>query len=312
LIGEGGEKFLAEYPKNEPALGEKLVGVLRTLAKHPDEFKERLDVILAGQHLLGEEVYHEAAILWDKCYKAIQEVGRRQQADAAISTEKRHAFLVGACREMAMAADRAMTLETMDAEYPWNEKRDFLIKIGQRVLGGTPLFIPGAWETEILLQRVDTQFQHHRFPPDPLKKEAVEKKKKDDKKEGGRTLVGPQTKSLAKTSKWLTFGIVVSLLGIVAMVVAGVYWLFWGPSSSTPSTKKGSRDGLRKKRSTTFDWRKDRSSEVAAKSLSRGGRRAGEGGPAEAAAQFPPARPLTAAVLADVPALVHERIIPMS
>jgi len=309
LIREGGEKFLADYPKNEPALGEKLVGILRTLAKHPDQFKVRLDLLLAGQHLLGEEVYQEATALWDKCYKSIQEVGHRQQPDAAVSTEKRHAFLLTACREMAMAADRAMTIETMDAEYTWEQKRDFLVKIGQRVLGGTPLFIPGAWETEILMQRVDTQFQHHRFPTDPLKKEAIEKKKKDEKKEGGKKLTGPEAKSLAKTSNWLVLGIVACLLMISVGVVYGLYWVFYAPGSSGPRTKRGPRDRAKRSRSTTFEWRKDRSGSLAATPLSRRGRGAGGEGTMRPDAGALAARPLTTAVLADIPGLVYERIV---
>jgi hypothetical protein len=314
LIREGGPQFLANYPKNEPALGEKLANLLRTLAHHPDDFKERLDLILAGQHLLGEEVYHAAAVSWDKCYKAIQDVGRYQRPDAGASTEKRHALLVNACREMAMAADRAMTLETMDNEYTASQKRDFLLKIGQRVLGGTPLFLPGAWESEILMQRVDSQFQTHRFSTDPLKKEAAEKKKKEEKKEAKKAAAAAaataEGKPLVTASKGLLVTTVVMLVVISVAVVGGLYYILSAPSKPR-APKKGPRD--RVKRKTAFDWHQRRP-DTAATPLARVGRgattvplaRVGRGAGGEGG--FAPG-PLTAAVVADVPALVHERVV---
>jgi hypothetical protein len=320
LVREGGSQFLANYPKNEPALGEKMANLLRTLVHHPDDFKERLDLILAGQHLLGEEVYQAAAVSWDKCYKAIQDVGKYQRPDAGASTEKRHAFLVNACREMAMAADRAMTLETMDAEYTGSQKRDFLLKIGQRVLGGTPLFIPGAWETEILMQRVDSQFQNHRFPPDPLKKEAAEKKKKEEKKEAKKAAAAAaatsEGKPLVTASKGLLVTTVVLLVLISAGVVYGLYYVLSAPASPR-APKKGPRDRTRdrKKTSATFDTPEMRPDRLTATSLARFGR--GVGGEQTVRHDFNVAgtmqscstRPLTAAVVADIPARVREWVV---
>lgn len=304
LVREGGAQFLANYPKNEPALGEKMADFLRTLVHHSDDFKERLNLILAGQHLLGEEVYHTAAASWDKCYKSILEVGRLQRPDASMSTEKRHALLVAACREMAMAADRAMTLETTDAEYTGSQKRDFLLKIGQRALGGTPLLIPGAWETEILMQRLDSQFQNHRFSPDPLKKEAAEKKKKEEKKEAKKAAAAAATaegKPLVKTSKGLLIATVVMLVLISVGVAGGLYWILTAPAG--PKKKPAGPRDRRPKRetSTTLDWRARRSGDPASTPLSRFESWAGGEGTVGPG-------PLTA-VVADIPVLVHERVV---
>ncbi len=305
LVREGGPQFLANYPKNEPALGEKMANLLRTLATHPTDFKERLDLILAGQHLLGEEVYHAAAASWDKCYKSIFDVGRLQRPDAGTSTEKRHALLVAACREMAMAADRAMTLETMDAEYTGSQKRAFLIKIGHRVLGGPPMVIPGAWETEILMQRVDSQLHNHRFSTDPLKKEAAEKKKKEEKKEAKKAAAAAvaEGKPLVKTSKGLLIATVVLLAVISVGVVYGLYYILTAPASPR-APKKGPRDRVRdrKKSSAAFDGREYRPGSLATTPLARFGRGAGGEGSIAAGS-------LTAAVVADIPALVHERVV---
>jgi len=305
LIRAGGAQFLANYPKNEPALGEKLVDVLRTLAKHPDDFKERLDVLLAGQHLLGEDVYHAATALWDKVYKSILEVGRLQRPDAGLSTEKRHALLVAACREMAMDADRAMTIETMDAEYPWNEKRDFLVKIGQRVLGGTPLFLPGNWESEMLLQRVDGQFQFHRFSTDPLKKEAAEKKKKEvEKKEKieAKKAAAAESKPLVQTSKGLLVATIIMIVIISAAAIVGVYYFLTSTGSGTPK-KRGPRDRARPKPSVQLDRREGGTGAAAAALLARSARGAEE--EAMTASAVAAARPLTAAVATRVSELAR-------
>ncbi len=257
LIHEGGPQFLASYPKDEPALGEKMVDILRTLVHHPDDFKERLDLILAGQHLLGEDVYHAAAAAWDKCYKSIQDVGRLQRPDAGMNTEKRHALLVAACRDMAMAADRAMTLETMDGEYTASQKRDFLLKIGQRALGGTPLLLPGAWETEILMQRIESQFQNHRFSMDPLKKEAAEKKKKEEKKEAKKAAAvaaaAAEGKPLVQTSRGLLIGTIVMIVIISAAVIVGLYYIITSEQPTRRQPKRGARDRVRQK--TSFNQR---------------------------------------------------------
>jgi len=303
LISEGGPQFLANYPKDEPGLGEKMVDLLRTLVHHPDDFKQRLDLILAGQHLLGEDVYHAAAAAWDKCYKAIQEVGRLQRPDSSLSTEKRHTLLVTACREMAMAADRAMTLETMDAEYTASQKRDFLLKIGQRALGGTPLLLPGAWETEILMQRIDSQFQHHRFSTDPLKKEAAEKKKKEEQKEAKKAAAAAaaatEGKPLVQTSRGLMIFTIVMIVVISAAILFGLYYIISGDRPKR-APKKGARDRVRQK--TSFDFKRGPQAVPP-------GALAGSLDPADARAWWLAPTPWTDAVVADVRQLVLERML---
>lgn len=294
LVRTGGAQFLATYPKNEPALGEKLVALLKTLPKHADDFKERLDLILAGEHLLGDETYRQAAASWDKCYKEMRDVGRLQQPDPTVAPDKRQPLLVAACREMAMAADRAMTLDTMDGDYPWSQKRDFLLRIGQRVLGGTPLFLPGSWESEELLRRVDIQFQQHRFPTDPLKKDA------DKKKEPAKKVVVPEEKTLSDSSRSTMIATVGLLLLISAAVLFAVYWLLFRPSGSGARPKRDPRGRLKKKTPAAWDWK-----------------RPGPGGPADgpralaldAESAPAPARGLIADVLADIPFLVHEAVV---
>ena len=291
LVRTGGTEFLAGYPRNEPALGEKLLGMLRTLARHPDEFQTRLEFLLAGEHLLSDEAFREAVASWDKCAKKIVEVGRLQSADAGLPTEKRQPLLIAACRELAMAADRAMNAETMDSDYPWTQKRDFLLKIGQRVLGGTPLFVPGSWEAENLAKRVDSQFEHHRFPTDPLKKEASEKKK-----EAAKRAAAPPEKKLVTTSHWLAIGVFAALAAISVLAVWGVYLIFNHKASDTkPKKKSDPRGGRVRERinSTTYrDVQGNPYSRPAAVCLGDDGRPRG----------------LSAAVVDHIPALVQEAV----
>ena len=83
----------------------------------------------------------------------------------------------------------------LDAEYTWTQKRDMLLRISQEVLGGLPLFLPGPWEHEELLQA-----DRHPVPAAPLAHGAAAKEKEGPaKKEGPKRLVGPAEKSLATT-----------------------------------------------------------------------------------------------------------------
>lgn len=235
LLRTCGPEFLRTYPEREPAMGQKLALLLRTLPRHPEHFKDRLELILAGQHLLPEEQYHRAAAAWDTCRRQIQEVARLQKPDPSVSEQMRMTLLVAACRELAMAADQAMSVDTVDVEYTWTQKRDMLLRISQEVLGGVPLLLPGPWEHDVLLQRIGLQFQQHRWPMEPLKKEGP------PKKEGPKRLVGPEAKSLATTSVWMTLAIVVVVIVLGVAAVWGVWKLFstgGGPPKERPTRAK--------------------------------------------------------------------------
>ena len=221
------------------------------------------------------------------------EVGRLQTSAANLPTEKRQMLLITACRDMAMAADRAMRMDAMDAEYPWNQKREFLLKIGQGVLGGTPLFLPGSWESSQLLQRVDAQLQNHRFPTDPLKKDVPEKKKEAAKRHA------PPAKQLAPTSHWLAIGIFALLAAISVGVTWGAYW-WYTTEEATEAPKKGPRDSIRKRK------HRETSQTVAPTNLLI----CGQAINTEETADLPCIhRSLTAAVTGSIPQLVHEAVL---
>ena len=54
MLREIGQQFLEDYPGDEPGMPRRLAALARSLAEHPREFRERLDLVLAGQHLIDE------------------------------------------------------------------------------------------------------------------------------------------------------------------------------------------------------------------------------------------------------------------
>ena len=247
LLRTSGPEFLRTYPKREPVMGEKLALLLRTLPRHPEQFKDRLELVLAGQHLFSEDQYVRAATAWDACHRKIQEVARLQKPDSSVSEQMRMALLLAACRELAMAADQAMSVDAVDVEYTWTQKRDMLLRISQEVLSGLPLLLPGPWEHDVLLQRIGFQFQQHRWPMEPLKKEGPAKK------EGPRRLVGPEEKSLATTSIWTILGIVVLLLALTVLIVYGAMKLFSTGGGTTKVPKRPTRGGVDRQKNPAPD-----------------------------------------------------------
>jgi hypothetical protein len=217
LLRGAGHDFLRSYPENEKAMGEKLAEMLGSLPTHPLDLRERLEFILVGQHMLPDDQRHAAAAAWSTCLQLIPKVAQLQKVDANTKLESRLTLLNSSCRDMAKAADVAMSLDMIDETMDWSQKRDALLKIAQNVLGGTPLLAKGAWEGEALLERIAVQLQHHRWPQEPLKKELAAKK------EGPRRLVGPEAKS--PSSNWLL--VIGSLIGIVAVSALVVWFVLW-------------------------------------------------------------------------------------
>ena len=236
-----GPETLRSYPKNEPALGEKLAELLHTLPRHPLEFKQRLDLILAGQHLLPDQQHREAAAAWETCYHLIRKASSLQKPESGTNPQMRVPLLVNACRDLAKAADQAMSLEVVEQHMTWNQKRDALLRIAQEVLGGIPLLLKGPWEHDAILERIGTQFHHHRWPTEPLKREAPAKK------EPARKLAGPESRSMASTGRGLMIGTVAGIAVLSALVVWFVYWMFFGGMGEDKTREKTRRERKRER-----------------------------------------------------------------
>ncbi len=241
LKGQGSD-FLRSYPKEETGLGERLAELLASLPRHPQEFRPMLDLILAGKRLLPDDQHREAAEAWDACRELIPKISKLQDAETGVNASMRIATLVNHCRDLAKAADQAMLLESVDQHMTWTQKRQALLRIAQEMLGGVPLLLKGPWEHEAILDRISTQFHHHRWPTEPLKKDAA------PKKEAPKKLVGPEKPSMATVSWPLALGVVLAILLVTAAIVFAVYWMFLGKSSSTTKERPKTREREKSRR----------------------------------------------------------------
>ncbi len=248
LFRQHGTGFVEEYPGDEPGMGRRLAALLKALPYHPEEFKERLEWILAGQHLLEEDRDQRVATAWANCRKAINALGRLQEPDKSTSEQTRTNLLVTTAREMAIAADEAMGSTAFEGENPHLRKLECLRKIANELLG-KPLLPPGPVEHEFLWTKIAQQLETHQWPVEGgLTKEAMKAEasgKKDAKKEpgkkegkeGAKKLTGPEARSLASTSGALTY-LMVALVALLTVAIVAACFYFFFASGTGKATKK--------------------------------------------------------------------------
>lgn len=253
ILRQRGAAFLEEYPGNEPAMGRKLAGLLRGLYQLPEEFKERLDWVLAGQHLLEDEKQQRLVTAWANCRKGIAALGRLQEGEAPAGEQSRINLMVSTAREFALAADEALAPCPFEGENAHLRKLECLRKIAEEILG-KPLMPPGPVEHEYLWNRIAQQLQTHQWPAEGgITKEAMkaevaarkEGKKEPGKREGKEAPPRPEVRPLVSESKTLTY-LMVGLVGLltVAIVGAALWWLWPSPQ---PKKRRGKRPGERPK-----------------------------------------------------------------
>lgn len=253
ILRQRGVAFLEEYPGNEPAMGRKLAGLLGSLYQFPEEFKERLDWVLAGQHLLEDERQQRLATAWANCRKGIAALGRLQEGEAPAGEQSRINLMVSTARELALAADEALGPCPFEGEDASLRKLECLRKIAEQLLG-KPLMPPGPVEHEYLWNRIAQQLQTHQWPAEGgITKEAMKAEvaaRKEGKKEAGKRQAKeapprPEVRPLVSESKTLTY-LMVGLVGLltVAIVGAALWWLWPSPQ---PKKRRGKRPGERPK-----------------------------------------------------------------
>jgi hypothetical protein len=244
LLRQGGDEFLRSYPTDEPVMGEKLAEQLYALPKTPVQFRERLNRILAGQHLLPDEQHQTAATAWSTCCQLIPKISNLQKTEASSNPQARIALLEGACRDLAKAADQAMLLEPLNDTMTWEQKHEALLRIALEVLGGVPLLPKGPWEHDALLERIGVQLSKHRWPVDSIKKDTTVKKDAANK---SHRLATVETPSIGESNRSLVFAII----GIVIIVTALLAWLLWWmiAPATRPQRKLRKRSTPRKRES---------------------------------------------------------------
>jgi len=154
-----GADFLQQYPHDEPALGEKLHALLRMLPDRSDEFSEGLDVLLAGEHLLPSDEDVRAAAAWQKCRRAILEIGKLQARKTGVFGRRPLGPLETACRQMAEALASAWPAEVFPDDQQGTKKRDFLRRIGPSLLGGEELLPAAVPPYNALWQKIGGYFE---------------------------------------------------------------------------------------------------------------------------------------------------------
>lgn len=169
LFRARGAAFFREYPEDEPALGAKLHEMVGALTKHPRQFSERLDVVLAGRHLLPDKD-QDVVTAWSDCRRAILEVGRLQDQRSGVLRQRPVEELETPVRRMAEAARRAMPPDRMDDDLQGSQKQTCLRQIALGLLGGRALLPGGVWQHDALWQKIAWYFQHRAWPAAPLRK----------------------------------------------------------------------------------------------------------------------------------------------
>jgi len=194
-----GPAFFQQYPDGEPALGAKLHEMVGSLARHPRQFSERLDVILAGRHLLPDED-QDVVTAWSNCRRAILEVGGLQDQRSGVLRQRPVEELEAPARRMAEAARKAMPPDRMDDDPQGSQKQTCLRQIAPALLGGRALLPKGVWQHDALWQKIGWYFQHRKWPGAPLRK------------------MRPKSRSLGPG--WILLSAIVAVVAIVVAIGA--------------------------------------------------------------------------------------------
>ena len=216
-LRQKGMDFIRTYPKEERGFGRRLEKLILTFPQYPEEFEERFQWLLAGQHHL-EEDYQAAVENWSTFVAQVQKVAKLQKVDASQNQDARIRMLVAATHELARSADQAMDFPEITQDFLWTNKRDVMYRMASHLLGGRPLFEKGPWEHVELMQWIDIQFRDHRWPKEVFRKGSLvpEKKKVVVVADGVR----------APNNLWVTISIVLFVLTVCGMCLLGLMtWL---------------------------------------------------------------------------------------
>jgi len=169
LFQSHGPAFFRDYPDDEPALGARLHAMVASLTKHVPQFPERLDVVLAGRHLLPDDD-QDVVTAWASLRRTVQDVCRLQVEKSGILRKRPLEELETACRRMTQEARRAMPPDRLDDDPEGSQKQNCLCQIGRRLSGGLPFLPKAMWQHEAIWQKITWYFQHGQWPSVPLAK----------------------------------------------------------------------------------------------------------------------------------------------
>lgn len=207
LLQKHGVDFFKQYPQDEPSLGETLQRMLRALPEDLTCFSRRLDVILAGEHLLPEDFDHQAAAAWGRCRRALLDLGRLQEQKSGVFRSRPVRQLEAAARRMAESVAVALSPERFEDDRRGAGKQESLRRIGQSLLGGQQLLPSGVWQFEALWQKVGWFFEMKKWPAARLHKMCAK---------GKPVRSGP----VRSKSPWVMIGCIAAAVALVAGVAS--------------------------------------------------------------------------------------------
>ena len=170
LFRSRGPVFFKEYPQDEPAMAGKLHEILHSLPRQVQQFQERLDVVLAGEHLLPEDQDREIATAWAACRRAITDIGELQGQRLGVLRLRPVDRIESASRRMTEAITRALPPNIFDDDRTGTRKQKCLRQISQRLLGGKRLLPPSAWQYKAIWQKITWYFERGVWSRAPLSK----------------------------------------------------------------------------------------------------------------------------------------------
>jgi hypothetical protein len=163
-----GPEFFRVYPRDETVLGSRLQGMLYSLAEHLDQFRSRLDLVLAGAALLPKDEDREVADAWAACRAAVLDVGRLQDERQGVLRQRPIKGLEAACQRMANALAQALAWQNPEDDPAGTVRQHCLQRIGQQLLDGRPLLPRDGWQHEALWQKIAWRFEKGQWSVVPL------------------------------------------------------------------------------------------------------------------------------------------------
>lgn len=214
LARRQGPGLLEGYPREESTLGVRLRSMLLAMVEHLEQFCARLDLILAGAHLLPRDEDRAIASAWGECREAILEIGRLQDDRRGLLRTRPIDQLEAACQRAADAIARALPRDSVEDDRAGTIKRNCLRQIGRQLLGGKELLPSGSWRHQALWQKIAWRFEHGNWPTIPLER--------------------LRPKSQHAPWRWVGLGVAA---GILLLLAAASLWT-WPPTAPAPSRGK--------------------------------------------------------------------------
>jgi len=232
-----GREFFRHYPHGEPALGDKLHELLRTLPGHLEEFSERLEVVLAAEPLLPSDLDHRAAAAWVRCRRAILDIGSLQHRRSILRLRPLGP-LEDAARQMAEAIAQALPRDWFDDDREGTRKQQCLCRLSETLLKGETLLPAEVWQHAALWRKIGWCFESGKWPS--LRLRAMRRRTRRRRP----AVASPQPRAIKPQPRanqastrylfWMLFG---GTIGLIVLSIGIGTWVVWAGRGSPPDVR---------------------------------------------------------------------------